>query len=145
MVDKMYKQIPERIQLLEQARSLIEQGWVQSMFAVNDKRESCASMDEKACAWCLTGAIDAVAFYADKRGFSEFGILSSQLTHDVHKALCSLNDDFYEFSDAECDLIDFNDSEDTDKDAVLDILTLAIKRLQLQEMNDEQRQENQAA
>ena len=128
----MFKQRPERIQLLEKARELIEQGWVQSMFAINDKNESCTSMDERACAWCLPGAIDAVAFNAANADLdyeSNFGIWSAQLTQDVHQALCTTSDEFYEYSDAECDLIDFNDSEDTDKDMVLDLFTLAIKRL----------------
>ena len=132
----MFKQRPDRIRLLEEARALIEQGWVQSMFAVKDDGESCTAQDDQACAWCLTGAIDAVAWKAALETNDAFGIWSSQLTQDVHHALCAMDDDFHEFSDAECDLIDFNDSEDTDKDMVLDIMTLAIKRLQLQEMND---------
>lgn len=51
------------IEVLKQARARIEKGWTQGVFArdFNDKAILLRDASDKACSWCLSGAIYAAS------------------------------------------------------------------------------------
>ena len=94
-------------EILIKAKVLIEKGWTQGVAARNDYGFIVHPTDPKACEWCATGAIRAVAM-----GDSE--------TREIAIYL----EDFIELKST---LVSFNDNVNTTREDILELFDRVIK------------------
>ena len=128
----------KKIKLLEEAKVLIAKGWTQEVYARDADGNSCEATADRACQWCLTGALDAVCGGAHNKECPSMRLwteVENTLIEDgaVERYNNDINGGF-------ADSVAWNDYYGRCQQDVIDVLTRTIERLQ-----DGQKEENQAA
>ena len=104
--------------ILKEARALVEKGWTQNAEARNKRGAECSKLDRHACAWCITGAMDAVSY-------KRFTLASLDWQEAVRAIRIAINRDVeYTF------LSDWNDAPGRKKEEVLAVFDKAIESLE---------------
>ena len=108
---------------LVKAKQLVERGWVKMSFAIDDEGEPCSPMDENACGWCVSGAIQAASKY---KGASYIQAEEKNLFENVRSVFMTTNG-IVGFGST---IMAWNDQFDRTKEEVLAAFDKAINCLQ---------------
>ena len=103
-------------QVLQEARVLIDKGWIKGSFACNESMIAVDTTDEKASCFCILGALRRVEGLSDlDRCYTDNYTSAREVILEVLKPRG------YDF------IPTFNDSEDTTKEDVLKVFDEAIE------------------
>ena len=109
-------------EILTEARSLIERGWIQKMAACDRYGESVDVSDPTACKWCVVGAVWRTGGDAEGNANIELDIAMNALYFSI-PYIEDVNENFYVE-----EISYYNDDKETTKQRVLWWIDDAIER-----------------
>ena len=102
-------------EILQEAKTLIKQGWSQGKYARDENGESVDATDPNACQWCAMGAVYAAGLDAEGNANIELDVALNSLYFAI--PYVEYGEVFFTTSTRE--IADYNDDKKTTKDTVL--------------------------
>lgn len=104
------------IEVLEEAKTLLEKGWTQGEFAKDATGRPVSPSLEGACVFCMVGAVDRASNFDDEGSCDVRGKAYAALTHEVLSSSGSRT------------IVSFNDAAGRTKEEVIGLFERAISK-----------------
>ena len=119
-------ELKEKLEVIKQAKILIDMGWCQTDYAVDKYGNSTSAWSKHACAWCSCGALRA----SMPRETYEHGVLGTGFLWSDYEEVREILDDYIEDNGLGVALVDYNEAWGRTQFDILHVFSQVIKQLE---------------